>query len=208
MRRRQRRLAGSQHAQWQDPADHHQWRHPRRQPVPGQRHRALQRNRVGPAGSTCQEIFAVGLRNPFRIAFDPNAAATRFFINDVGQNVWEEIDLGAKGADYGWNIREGHCQQTGIETDCGTPNPVGFTNPYYDYGHSTGCGSITGGAFVPNGVWPAAYTGAYLYGDYVCGAIYALSPSKVRTTLATGLGAAARSRWPSAPTREPSRCTT
>jgi glucose/arabinose dehydrogenase len=47
---------------------------------------------VGPAGSTCQEIFAMGLRNPFRIAFDPNAAATKFFINDVGQNIWEEID--------------------------------------------------------------------------------------------------------------------
>jgi glucose/arabinose dehydrogenase len=143
---------------------------------------------IGRAGSTCQEIYAVGLRNPFRMAFDPNAAATRFFINDVGQNVWEEIDLGTKGADYGWNIREGHCQQTGLESDCGTATPAGFTNPYYDYGHSTGCGSITGGAFVPNGIWPAAYTGAYLYGDYVCGNIYALSPSKARTTLATGLG--------------------
>jgi PKD repeat protein len=140
-------------------------------------------------GSTCQEIFAMGLRNPFRIAFDPNAAATRFFINDVGQNIWEEIDLGARGADYGWNLREGHCQQTGLETDCGTPTPAGFTNPYYDYGHSTGCGSITGGAFVPGGVWPAAYTGTYLYADFVCGNIYALSPTKVRTPLATGLGA-------------------
>ena len=43
----------------------------------------------------CQEIFATGLRNPFRIAFDPNAAGVRFHINDVGQNTWEEIDLGA-----------------------------------------------------------------------------------------------------------------
>jgi glucose/arabinose dehydrogenase len=59
-------------------------------------------------GNWCQETFASGLRNPFRISFDPNAAATRFFINDVGQNTWEEIDEGLAGADYGWNVREGH----------------------------------------------------------------------------------------------------
>ena len=53
------------------------------------------------AGLKCQETFAWGLRNPFRIAFDPNTTATRFFINDVGQSLWEEIDEGQAGADYG-----------------------------------------------------------------------------------------------------------
>ncbi|MBA2490711.1 MAG: PQQ-dependent sugar dehydrogenase [Gammaproteobacteria bacterium] len=61
------------------------------------------------AGKHCQETFATGLRNPFRMAFDPNAASTRFFINDVGQITWEEINLGQAGADYGWNLREGPC---------------------------------------------------------------------------------------------------
>ncbi len=125
-----------------------------------------------PAGTRCQETFAGGLRNPFRMAFDPNAAGTRFFINDVGQNAWEEIDEGRPGADYGWNAREGHCA-TGSTTNCG---PTGFDNPVFDYPHSSGCRSITGGAFVPNGIWPREFDGSYLYADYVCGKIVRLSP--------------------------------
>jgi PKD repeat protein len=120
----------------------------------------------------CQEIYASGLRNPFRMAFDPNALGTRFFINDVGQNTWEEIDLAQAGADYGWNVREGHCAN-GSTTDCGAP-PAGLTNPLYDYGRDTNCSSITGGAFVPNGLWPAAYDHTYLFADYVCGKIFTL----------------------------------
>jgi glucose/arabinose dehydrogenase len=143
-------------------------------------------------GMRCQEIFATGLRNPFRIAFDPNTApnVTSFRINDVGQDAWEEIDVGAAGADYGWNVREGHCVN-GSTTDCGAP-PPGLTNPIHDYGHSTGCASITGGAFVPAGVWPPGYDGDYLFGDYVCGSIFRLEPDGaggfVRTTFASGLG--------------------
>jgi glucose/arabinose dehydrogenase len=140
-------------------------------------------------GKKCQETFAWGLRNPFRIAFDPNAADTRFFINDVGQGAWEEIDLGQAGADYGWNVREGHCAN-GSTTNCGAP-PAGMTNPIYDYGRGTGCASITGGAFVPNGIWPASYTGSYLFGDYVCGKIFKLTPSGsgyVASDFVTGLG--------------------
>jgi hypothetical protein len=113
-------------------------------------------------GMRCQETFAWGLRNPFRIAFDPNAAGTRFYIDDVGQSTWEEIDEGAAGADYGWNVREGHCAN-GSTTSCGAP-PAGMTNPVFDYGRSDGCGSITGGAFVPAGVWPAPHgSGRALY---------------------------------------------
>lgn len=126
-------------------------------------------------GKKCQETFAWGLRNPFRLAFDPNVADTRFFINDVGQNTWEEIDLGQAGADYGWNVREGPCAR-GSTTDCGPP-PAGMTNPLAAYDHSGGCASITGGAFVPNGVWPASYNGAYVFSDYVCGKILTLMPT-------------------------------
>jgi glucose/arabinose dehydrogenase len=59
-------------------------------------------------GKNCQETFASGLRNPFRFAFDPDASGTRFFIGDVGQNAWEEIDRGIAGADYAWNLCEGN----------------------------------------------------------------------------------------------------
>ena len=142
-------------------------------------------------GKKCQETFAWGLRNPFRMAFDPNTTGTRFFLNDVGQGTWEEIDQGQAGADYGWNVREGHCAN-GSTTTCGAP-PPGMTNPIYDYNHSTGCASITGGAFVPHGIWPAAYDGDYLYGDYVCGTIFRLEPASgggyTARTFVTGLGA-------------------
>ena len=145
--------------------------------------------RLAPAarGTTCRETFAWGLRNPFRFAFDPDAAGTSFSINDVGQNAWEEIDRGTRGADYGWNIREGHCARTGSASDCGPAKPAGMTDPIHDYGRGDGCGSITGGAFVPNGVWPTAYDAGYLFADYVCGKIMMLNGG-VRTDLATGLG--------------------
>jgi glucose/arabinose dehydrogenase/PKD repeat protein len=140
-------------------------------------------------GKKCQETFAWGLRNPFRIAFDPDAAGTEFFINDVGQSTWEEIDRGEAGADYGWNVREGFCERSS-ETRCGAP-PAGMTNPIFAYGRDEGCRSITGGAFIPNGIWPSEYDGAYLYADYVCGRIFKLVPSGSSYTsseFATGLG--------------------
>jgi glucose/arabinose dehydrogenase len=157
------------------------------------------------AGNKCQETFAWGLRNPFRMAFDPNAAGTRFFINDVGQNVWEEIDLGQSGVDYGWNCREGaHTNNTGGPCN---PTPAGMVDPVFEYRHSlaipwssgagwpggtppTNCNSITGGAFVPNGVWPG-YDGRYLFSDYVCGGVFSLSaagPPFTAADFATALG--------------------
>jgi glucose/arabinose dehydrogenase len=148
-------------------------------------------------GKTCQEIFATGLRNPFRIGFDPNVTSTRFFINDVGQNAWEEIDQGRRGADYGWNTREGDCV-TGSTTNCGTP-PAGLTNPIYDYQNGGGgsslfqnCSSITGGAFVPRGVWDSSYNNSYLFADFVCGKIFKLkrnsSGNYQATQFASNLG--------------------
>jgi glucose/arabinose dehydrogenase len=133
-------------------------------------------------GNWCQETFAWGLRNPFRIAFDPNDAGIRFFINDVGQGTWEEIDEGKSGADYGWNIREGRCAN-GSTTNCGPP-PAGLVNPIFAYQHTSNCSasgvagnSISGGAFVPRGVWPSQFEGSYLFGEFVCGKIFQLSPN-------------------------------
>jgi PKD repeat protein len=145
-------------------------------------------------GNRCQETFAWGLRNPFRFATDPNAAATRLFVNDVGQGAREEIDLGQAGADYEWNCREGSIDNS--QSSC-TPSAAA-TPPIYDYGRgavpgttASGCGSITGGAFVPNGIWPTAtYDSTYLFADYVCGWIFRLSGSGPYTAsdFATSLG--------------------
>ncbi len=124
----------------------------------------------------CREIYAYGLRNPWRTAFDINAPGTRFFINDVGERRWEEINQGAAGADFGWNVREGACVRDSY-TDCGLP-PLGMTNPLYSYPHTNvdGCTSVTAGDFVPRGLWPQQYDNAYLYGDSVCGKLYTLTP--------------------------------
>ncbi|HBL30227.1 MAG TPA: hypothetical protein DD490_25625, partial [Acidobacteria bacterium] len=146
------------------------------------------------AGNKCQETYAWGFRNPFRFAMDPNNAGTRFFVNDVGQGAWEEIDELQAGADYGWNCREGaHVNNTGGPCN---PTPAGMVDPIFEYPHGTpgpaginNCNSITGGAFVPNGLWPG-FDGAYLFSDYVCGAIFRLTQSGTwsAATFATSLG--------------------
>ncbi len=128
----------------------------------------------------CQETYAWGLRNPFRFAMDPNAASTRFFINDVGQGAREEINLNQSGADYGWNCREGSVGNS-TSGKC-NPTPPNMVGPYFDYGRSAGsgglavggCSSITGGAVVPNGIWPAPWNGRYLFADYVCGGVFGI----------------------------------
>jgi glucose/arabinose dehydrogenase len=132
----------------------------------------------------------LGFRNPFRFAFDSNSAKTRFFVNDTGANHWEEVDKAVKGANYGWNVGEGPCV-AGSATDCGPP-PPGMTNPIFSYSHAAGCGAITGGAFVPAGIWGSAYDGGYFYADFVCGQISVLKedhPGHWATTpFATGIG--------------------
>ncbi len=143
-------------------------------------------------GNVCKETFATGLRNPFRMAFDPDASTTRFNINDVGQNAWEEIDAGRKGADYAWNLCEGRHDNPDRagSVACGA---APFTPPIHDYSHGSGCSSVTGGAFVPNaGPWPGAYDDSYLFGDYVCGKIFRLTPKAdggyAKEAFAVGLG--------------------
>ncbi len=142
---------------------------------------------VPPGTGPCTETFGSGFRNPFRFAQRPGTSA--FYVNDVGQNTWEEIDSLTAGADYGWNVREGHCA-TESSTDCG---PSAYADPIHDYPHTTGCESITGGAFVPTGLWPAPYSGAYLFSDYVCGKVFRLAPRSGggyrQVTFLDGLGA-------------------
>lgn len=112
-----------------------------------------------------KEIWALGLRNPFSFAFSPAPASTLVYINDVGANAWEEINLGAKGANYGWPTCEGTCS-----------NPS-FVKPIYTYSHTGGGRAIAGGAFYESSQFPSEYKGSYFFGDYVAGFIKRLTPS-------------------------------
>ncbi|MEO1058105.1 MAG: PQQ-dependent sugar dehydrogenase, partial [Actinomycetota bacterium] len=128
-------------------------------------------NRPDTPTTNCQEIFASGLRNPYRFAFDPNTSATRFFINDVGQSTREEVNEGVFGANYGWNSREGRCP-IGENPPCAGP-PAGLTDPITDYPRTMGT-FITGGAFIPDGMWPEIYDGAYFFADGGTGKMWVL----------------------------------
>ena len=152
---------------------------------------ALTGGTVTPGKVRCQETWAWGLRNPFRFAVDPNGTGNRLFINDVGQSAREEIDAGQAGADYGWNCKEGT-----LVTGACSSVPPGVVDPVFEFRGAvpgttaTGCASITGGAFVPNGFWPAAYDGTYLFADFVCGWIFRLSAGApyAAADFATSLG--------------------
>lgn len=117
-------------------------------------------------GGTREEIWAFGLRNPWRFSFDSNTGL--LWAGDVGQSSWEEIDIIVKGANYGWNTMEGsHCYSPA--TGC---NQSGLTLPVVEYDHSQGC-SVTGG-YVYRGNLIASLQGYYVYGDYCSGNIWAL----------------------------------
>jgi glucose/arabinose dehydrogenase len=116
------------------------------------------------------ELWAYGLRNPWRFAFD--RATGDLYIADVGQNQYEEVHVQPAGSpggeNYGWPIMEGrHCFQ---RDTCST---TGLQLPVTEYNHSQGC-SITGGYVYRGGAFPSL-NGLYFYGDYCSGRIWALS---------------------------------
>lgn len=114
------------------------------------------------------EVWAVGLRNPWRYSFTPDG---RLVVADVGQNTWEEVNLVAAGANLGWNAREGQsCFPP--ERSCPAPGEVGLQDPIYVYDHDEGQ-SITGG-FVYTGARVPALQGRYVFGDFVTGRIWAI----------------------------------
>jgi glucose/arabinose dehydrogenase len=110
------------------------------------------------------EIWAKGLRNPWRYAFD--AATGLLYIADVGQDAHEEIDVEpatSRGLNYGWNIMEGKsCYNAAACTQ------TGLTLPVLDYGHSGGACSVTGG-YVYRGSGISGLAGHYFYSDYCAG---------------------------------------
>ncbi|HVJ66714.1 MAG TPA: PQQ-dependent sugar dehydrogenase [Caulifigura sp.] len=112
------------------------------------------------------EIYAYGFRNPWRIAFDRQSG--RLWAADVGQNLWEEIDIVKPGKNYGWNFQEGTKPFGNVAAAPGTE----VVTPIWEYDHQVGK-SITGG-FVYRGKKLPELQGKYLYADYVSGLIWAL----------------------------------
>ena len=121
---------------------------------------------VGESGSR-GEIWAYGMRNPWRMSFDKSTG--KLWAADVGQNKWEEIDIIEKGKNYGWNIREG-------KHSFGQPqSKEGTTNPIFEYGRKQG-GSITGG-YVYRGKKIPKIHGQYIFSDYLSGRVWRLVES-------------------------------
>jgi hypothetical protein len=117
-----------------------------------------------------EDIWAYGLRNPWRISFDGNTLIAA----DVGQRTWEEVDIIQKGGNYGWDCREGLVAYDQNENPssplCATAGP--FIDPIHVYDHGVGQ-SITGG-HVYRGPSPLGLTGRYIYADFDSGRIWAL----------------------------------
>jgi glucose/arabinose dehydrogenase len=119
-------------------------------------------------GSGRPEIYALGLRNPWRFSFDFKTG--ELWAADVGQNQWEEIDLVVRGGNYGWRVTEGtHCHLPASLCDI-----KDMIAPVLEYAHEKRRCSIIGG-YVYRGQAVAHLAGQYLYGDYCSGEIFALS---------------------------------
>ena len=113
----------------------------------------------------CPEIFAWGLRNPWRFSFD--TVTSKLWAGDVGQGDWEEVDVITAGGNYGWNVREGaHCFNPA--TGCANT----FIEPVSEYDHGLGR-SITGG-FVYRGTTISELAGWYLFGDFTSGRLFGI----------------------------------
>ncbi|WP_375447008.1 PQQ-dependent sugar dehydrogenase [uncultured Fibrella sp.] len=115
-----------------------------------------------------EEIYAYGLRNPWRFSFDKQG---KLWTGDVGQNEIEEIDVVTKGGNYGWRIREGNAgYKPGEKAD----DPL--VEPIHTYTHANGDLSVTGG-YVYEGKAVPALAGKYIFADYVSGRVWALTPT-------------------------------
>jgi len=123
------------------------------------------------------EIYAMGLRNPWRFSFDRQTGL--LYAGDVGQDNWEEIDIIQKGGNYGWNVREGahNHQAAGMN-----PRTI---DPIFEYSHDGTAASVTGGYVYRGKKIPNLY-GWYVFGEYSQGRIYGLKYEDGKVT-ASGL---------------------
>jgi glucose/arabinose dehydrogenase len=127
-------------------------------------------------GGGSPEIWASGLRNPWRFSFDRPTG--RLIAGDVGQDSWEEVDLITPGGNYGWNITEGdHCYPPAVTT-C---NTTGLILPIAEYGHDAAGGSAVIGGFVYHGSVIAGLEGTYIFGDLSSGHMWGLKQDPALT---------------------------
>jgi glucose/arabinose dehydrogenase len=125
------------------------------------------------AGGGLPEIFAYGLRNPWRFSFEP--VTNRLFVADVGQDSWEEIDVLQKGGNFGWNVMEGkHCYPPGTAT-CDMTNKI---LPIFEYAHTDGIAVI--GGHVYKGTAIPTLANKYIYAD-LTGKIWSLTEAPANT---------------------------
>jgi glucose/arabinose dehydrogenase len=112
-------------------------------------------------------IWALGVRNPFTFSFQEGTS--RMFINDVGENTWEEINDGIAGSNYGWPTCEGFCN----------PPNANFRDPIFAYANDAQTCAITGGAFYNPQInqFPATFVGNYFFADFCGGWIRRLDPA-------------------------------
>ena len=114
-----------------------------------------------------RSIWALGVRNPFTFSFQEGTS--RMFINDVGENTWEEINDGIPGSNYGWPTCEGFCN----------PPNANFRDPIFQYANDATTCAITGGTFynpqVPQ--FPSNFVGSYFFADFCGGWIRRLDPA-------------------------------
>jgi len=128
------------------------------------------------SGGGLPEIWAFGLRNPWRFSFD--RADGRLFAGDVGQDNWEEVDLITKGGNFGWNIMEGkHCYPPSV-TSC---TMAGLILPIAEYSHNAAGGNSIIGGFVYHGSAIAGLAGTYVLGDLSSGHIWGLKQDAMGT---------------------------
>jgi glucose/arabinose dehydrogenase len=121
----------------------------------------------------CPEIYAWGLRNPWRFSFD--IVTAKLWAGDVGQGNWEEIDVIEPGGNYGWNVREGaHCFSPA--SGCADS----FVEPISEYDHSLGR-SVTGG-FVYRGTALPDLVGWYVFGDFGSGRLFGIPEDSAAVT--------------------------
>ncbi|GAB3782131.1 PQQ-dependent sugar dehydrogenase [Spirosoma horti] len=131
-----------------------------------------------------EEIFAYGLRNPWRVSFDDEG---RLWAGDVGQDKIEEVDIITKGGNYGWRIKEANADYNAKENAVPEAELI---PPVYQYSHSKGDVSITGGVVYGGSANPSL-RGKYIFADYASGRLWALTPNGNKTATAQELMAQA-----------------
>ena len=127
------------------------------------------------------EIYAFGMRNPWRFSFDRRTG--QLYCGDVGQNAREEIDIITRSGNYGWRIMEGNICNPSLNG--GSCSPTGIA-PVAEYSHSGGRCSVTGG-YVYRGSQSSLPTGAYVFADFCTGEIFMLSGGATSLLLDTTL---------------------